>query len=69
VRLELRIEGSTLGLAVRDDGRGLDENAAAHGGGYGLTGMRERAQIGRGSLRVGAHDGAGTSVELTLPLR
>jgi signal transduction histidine kinase len=69
VRLGLRIRASTLELLVRDDGRGLQRHAAERSGGYGLTGMSERAQIGGGSLRVRGRDGGGTTVQLTLPLR
>jgi signal transduction histidine kinase len=39
---------------------------AASGGGYGLQGMRERAQLLGGTLSAGAHDG-GWRVELHLP--
>jgi signal transduction histidine kinase len=69
VRLGLRIRASTLELSVRDDGRGFEQRAAERSGGYGLTGMSERAQIGGGSLRVRAHEGGGTTVQLILPLR
>jgi signal transduction histidine kinase len=69
VQLALRISASALELSVGDDGRGFERRAAERSGGYGLTGMRERAEIGGGSLRVGGRDGGGTSVQLTLPLR
>jgi two-component system sensor histidine kinase UhpB len=70
VRMQLRITASALDLEVRDDGRGLREPITQRaGGGYGITGMRERAEIGGGRLRVRADDGGGTSVALTLPLR
>jgi signal transduction histidine kinase len=70
VRMQLRITASALDLEVRDDGRGLREPVTQRaGGGYGITGMRERAEIGGGRLRVRADDGGGTSVALTLPLR
>jgi signal transduction histidine kinase len=70
IRLELRTSASALELAVHDDGRGLQQPApAVRTGGYGITGMRERAQIGGGRLRVDSRDGGGTTVALTLPLR
>jgi signal transduction histidine kinase len=68
VRLGLRATASALELSVRDDGSGFSL-AATRSGGYGITGMRERAQIGGGSLRVGGLEGGGTRVALTLPLR
>ncbi|MEA2191610.1 MAG: hypothetical protein QOI73_1731 [Solirubrobacteraceae bacterium] len=68
VRLDLRATASALELSVRDDGRGC-EPEAEQSGGYGITGMRERAGIGGGSLRIGRQEGGGTTVALTLPLR
>jgi signal transduction histidine kinase len=58
-----------LVVTVHDDGGGRlgDGSAlAASGGGYGLRGMRERAELLGGSLRAGADDG-GWTVELRLP--
>lgn len=67
VRLELRTTAAALELCVSDDGRGLEKPERS--GGYGITGMRERAEIGGGSLRVEGRDSGGTTVALTLPLR
>ncbi|MCW3014637.1 MAG: sensor histidine kinase [Solirubrobacterales bacterium] len=69
VRLELRATASALELSVRDDGCGFAEPAAERSGGYGITGMRERAEIGGGRLRVEGGVGGGTTVALMLPLR
>jgi signal transduction histidine kinase len=69
VRLELRLTDSSLVLCVDDDGRGFTPSAAASATGYGITGMRERAEIAGGSLRVDGQHGRGTTVALTLPLR
>lgn len=68
IRVELRVTTSGLELCVRDDGRGLGESAAERSGGYGITGMRERAEIGGGRLRVEDDAGGGTRVALTLPI-
>jgi signal transduction histidine kinase len=68
VRMELRMAASALELAVHDDGRGFQQLRAERSG-YGITGMRERAAIGGGSLRVAPRDSGGTTVALTLPLR
>jgi signal transduction histidine kinase len=76
VRVELEIEAGTSAAAVlriRDDGSDREagdagtESLAASGGGYGLLGMRERAQILGGTLLAGP-DGDGWRVELRLPL-
>ena len=53
---------------IIDNGRGFDPERAA---GFGLSGMRERAQLAHGSLEVTpAHpDGRGTTVRLVVPAR
>lgn len=73
-RVEVRVRAGRgrddgLVVTVHDDGGGRlgDGSAlAASGGGYGLRGMRERAELLGGSLRAGADDG-GWTVELRLP--
>ena len=52
-----------LTLTVRDDGCGFDLGTPAAG--YGLRGMRERAEMLGGVLNVTSAVGQGTSVELT----
>jgi hypothetical protein len=57
---------------VRDDGKGIDQAVlAAQGieGHYGLRGMPERAGAIGGKLAVWSEVGAGTEVELRLPVR
>jgi signal transduction histidine kinase len=77
VRVGLEVNGAATGavvLRIRDGGRpggGMDaesERLAGSGGGYGLPGMHERAQILGGSLLAGP-EGEGWQVELRLPLR
>jgi two-component system sensor histidine kinase UhpB len=65
--LRLRIAEGELRLTVDDNGRGL---AAGEREGIGIGGMRERALLAGGRLRLGPRgDGeAGTEVELVLPL-
>lgn len=53
-------------VSVRDDGSGFDR--AAHPSGHGLVGMRFRAEAALGRLCVSSTPGAGTLVELSLPL-
>jgi signal transduction histidine kinase len=62
VDVELRYEGPTLHLSVRDDGPGATE-----ADGLGLLGMRERAAMVGGSLTAGPVDGGGFLVEAELP--
>lgn len=56
-------------VRVRDDGRGPPERrAAAPEIGNGLTGMRERVSLYRGSLDAGWQPGGGFELSATLPL-
>jgi signal transduction histidine kinase len=68
-RVELRLDYERQGtrLTVDDDGRpGAPAPAAATGGGYGLTGMRERAELLGGTLTA-APTASGYHVELWIP--
>jgi signal transduction histidine kinase len=58
-----RNEGA-LRLLVSDRGSGFDLRQRRAGGGLGLIGMRERAEIAGGKLTVTSRPGAGTTVEL-----
>jgi two-component system sensor histidine kinase UhpB len=65
VTVELRRADGRKMLRVSDDGSGFND-AAADTPGLGITGMRERARLAGGRLRVRSRPGAGTVVELTL---
>jgi signal transduction histidine kinase len=69
VAVELDYEDARLTLRVSDDGRGFDAVAqAANGNGhYGLTSMRERAEVVGGTLTVQSRVGQGTRIEATVP--
>jgi len=69
VEIEIEYGPSHLRMAVRDDGRGIDEHVLKSGrdGHWGLSGMRERARnIGAG-FKVWSRPTAGTEIELTVP--
>jgi signal transduction histidine kinase len=56
-------------LDVQDDGKGFVPGTGGDGrSGYGLQGMRERAQGLQGSLMVESVPGEGTTISLTLPI-
>ena len=59
---------NTARLTVTDDGRGFDPNAARRSGGVGLASLEERAQLLGGSCRITSAPGAGTRVEVAVPL-
>jgi signal transduction histidine kinase len=52
-------------IRVEDDGVGFDTRVIP--GGFGLRGMRERAESAGGRLTVGSDPGAGTRVRATIP--
>ena len=57
-----------LYLTVKDDGRGFDIGAVSESEGIGLAGMKERANLVGGHLRVHSTPGQGTEVRLEVPL-
>jgi two-component system sensor histidine kinase DegS len=69
VHLELRPEG--IAGSVRDAGCGFEVEPVWKGerdGAFGITGMRERVQMLRGTLRVQSAPGQGTAVLWYLPV-
>ena len=65
VTIELGRDGGRKLLRVTDDGRGFND-ASGDWHGLGITGMRERARLAGGRLRVRSRPDHGTVVELTL---
>ncbi len=67
IRIDLFFEPERIRLSVQDDGRGFDPAAAAEHG-FGLRGMRERAQCLGGRVTVASEPGQGTEVVLIAPV-
>ncbi|MEU6711691.1 sensor histidine kinase [Nonomuraea sp. NPDC046802] len=65
-RIVLRRRLSALRVLIADDGEGLPE---AYCAGVGLRSMRERAAEWGGTIVIDSEPGAGTRVEVVLPLR
>jgi len=67
--------GGALELTVTDDGKGMpgQERLGPRGdgleGGFGMSGMRERAELVGGELQFRPAPGKGTQVRLSVPLR
>jgi signal transduction histidine kinase len=62
----LRYGEGQVSLDVTDDGSGFDPGQAA--GGYGLPGMRARAEEAGGRLQVRSSPGCGTTVRVVVPV-
>jgi signal transduction histidine kinase len=52
-------------LVVSDNGRGFDPSQST--GGFGLMGMRERVELGRGTFELESVPDSGTTLHVTLP--
>jgi signal transduction histidine kinase len=72
VGLDLAVDGSELALSIEDDGVGFDADLLAAGPErwphFGLAGMRERAESIGGRIAWHSRHGAGTVVELHIPV-
>ena len=66
-RVMVREGDAEVVLTVRDEGRGFDPHAAVDG--FGLVGMRERAELAGGRLEVDSRPGEGTTVRAIVPAR
>ena len=68
VEIVLRRTPREIVLAVRDDGIGFEPRRVGAGH-HGVLGMRERAKLLGGQLRVGSRPGKGTSITARIPLK
>ena len=71
VRVDLMFGAESLHLSVADDGCGFEaeQMTRSPAGHFGLLGMRERAEKIGGVLKIRSAPGAGTKVELSLPIK
>ncbi len=67
VEITLRATEREAVLAIADDGEGFDARRQADGR-HGIVGMRERAKLLGGRLRVASQPGRGTKVTARVPL-
>jgi tetratricopeptide (TPR) repeat protein len=68
VRVTLRISSRQARLSVADDGAGFDLDKAHQSGGLGLASIEERAGLLGGRCRIASAPGAGTGIEVIVPL-
>jgi signal transduction histidine kinase len=64
--LTVRTSGSVIEIEIFDDGVGFEPNLVQEG--FGLVGMRERAALLGGKLRIESTRGSGTQVQAEIPL-
>jgi signal transduction histidine kinase len=67
VRIAVRQGARHLTMEVRDNGKGISDEAVANPTTLGLLGMRERALAAGGELRIVRLAAGGTSVTVALP--
>jgi signal transduction histidine kinase len=69
-RVTVRISrrGDIVTLAVHDDGKGFDPTNVREGG-LGLLGMQERVALLGGRLTIDSSEGAGTMLNVEVPVR
>jgi two-component system NarL family sensor kinase len=69
VEIRLQTGRDPVRLSIRDDGLGFDpRTASSESNGYGLQGLKERARLVGGKLRIQSRPGQGTTISLTAPL-
>jgi PAS domain S-box-containing protein len=68
--VEVMLESSAdqVTLTVRDNGRGFSPESPRKPNSYGLMGLRERAYLLGGEVRIASEPGRGTTVEVHVPL-
>jgi signal transduction histidine kinase len=72
LRVRIARTPERVALRIHDDGRGFDVDvrleSAAAAGHLGVVGMRERVRAHGGDFRLQSRPGAGTTIEVDLPL-
>jgi len=68
VWLSVEANDERVAVVIRDDGPGFDHDGVASEGRFGLQTMKERAESVGGSLTIQSRPGAGTRLEVTVPL-
>lgn len=69
VTINLRREGASVEMVIRDDGRGFDASQVKSYAGHGLRNMHERARALGADLHVTSLLNQGTQIEVRLPIK
>ena len=67
VEIRLRAGPQAVSLSIRDNGRGFDPRRIPEGH-HGITGMKERARLLGGRLRINSRPGKGTTITAVVPV-
>ena len=67
VKASLGEEHGKIVMKIRDNGSGIEKNQLYNLKAFGLIGMRERARLSGGSLKINGVAGKGTMVTLIIP--
>ncbi|MBM4463343.1 MAG: PAS domain S-box protein [Chloroflexi bacterium] len=67
VRVKVNKKGETMALRISDNGIGFDCSKISAEGALGLLGMRERAHLVGGTLKISSRPGKGTEIMARLP--
>ncbi len=65
----VKTTGGNLSISIRDNGRGFPTGAGETGNGFGLSGIRERAEIMGGTARIDSSPDQGVSLLVQLPIQ
>jgi signal transduction histidine kinase len=68
VMVELETEDNVLGMRIADDGKGFEVGAVSPAESLGLISMEERVRLVRGQIVVDSTPGAGTRIQVQVPL-
>ena len=69
VAVSLNLSNGEVVLSITDDGDGFDTVNAKHNPGLGVISMKERARIAGGRFSIESRLGAGTRVEIIVPVQ
>ncbi len=69
MRISLKKEEENIILEIMDNGKGITMDQISNATSYGLTGIRERAYLLGGDVKILGFPGKGTSLTVKIPLR
>lgn len=65
--LQLQLKEKTVSLSIKDNGRGFNEEEIDSQG-FGLIGLKERARLLKGQLKVSSEKDKGTTIRVVVEI-